>query len=193
MIGMNDARIDFRKKEVFRHLRTGYQHIVESVKRICPASDHGDSTVAVDDVTQPPKFEGGYNAVLVRYRSICQELADREKTERGPILNARRRRARKGQGHRCGAGKKDYSRPASILARVATYSSENAENLRSGIFSSWMPDARTKNVRLKSGTRFPGPNSTRPCRCPVFWNDPVVAFGIVVPDFDSGVEPTSSR
>src|SRR3989454_5608298 len=32
-----------------------------------------------DDVTQPPRFEGGYNAVLVRYSQFVKELAEREK------------------------------------------------------------------------------------------------------------------
>jgi hypothetical protein len=31
-----------------------------------------------DDVTQPPRFEGGYNKVLVRYSEFVKELADRE-------------------------------------------------------------------------------------------------------------------
>ena len=32
-----------------------------------------------DDVTRPPTFEGGYNAVLVRYGGFLKELADTEK------------------------------------------------------------------------------------------------------------------
>ncbi len=32
-----------------------------------------------DDITRPPRFEGGYNSVLVRYGEFLRELAKREK------------------------------------------------------------------------------------------------------------------
>src|SRR5258708_33295028 len=45
-----------------------------------------------DDVTQPPKFEGGYNSVLVRYSEFVKELAERENLGvadlNGPIVAA---------------------------------------------------------------------------------------------------------
>ena len=34
-----------------------------------------------DDVTREPKFEGGYNAVLVRYGDFVKELAAEEKVD----------------------------------------------------------------------------------------------------------------
>ena len=45
-----------------------------------------------DDVTREPKFEGGYNAVLVRYGEFVKELAEKERLDiadlNGPVVEA---------------------------------------------------------------------------------------------------------
>src|SRR6185295_16733769 len=80
MLGMNDGSYRAFDQKIFDTYATGYQHIIDSVKKELP----GIRITVIqpspfDDVTQPPKFEGGYNAVLVRYSQFVKELAEREK------------------------------------------------------------------------------------------------------------------
>src|SRR6266498_1860597 len=80
MLGMNDGSYRAFDEKIFDTYATGYQHIIDSVKEALPGSR---ITVIqpspFDDVTQPPRFEGGYNAVLLRYSQFVKELAAREK------------------------------------------------------------------------------------------------------------------
>jgi lysophospholipase L1-like esterase len=80
MLGMNDGSYRAFDEKIFNAYATGYQHIIDSVKKELP----GIRITVIqpspfDDVTQPPRFEGGYNAVLVRYGRFVKELAGREK------------------------------------------------------------------------------------------------------------------
>jgi lysophospholipase L1-like esterase len=79
MLGMNDGSYRAFDEKIFDTYATGYQRIIDSVKKELP----GIRITVIqpspfDDVTQPPKFEGGYNAVLVRYSQFVKELAGRE-------------------------------------------------------------------------------------------------------------------
>jgi hypothetical protein len=79
MLGMNDASYRSFDQGIFDTYRTGYEHIVASVKKHLP----GIRMTLIqpspfDDVTQAPTFEGGYNRVLVRYGEFVKELAARE-------------------------------------------------------------------------------------------------------------------
>ena len=76
MLGMNDASYQPFKQDIFDTYAKGYEHIVASVKKEIP----GIRMTLIqpspfDDVTRPPSFEGGYNAVLVRYGEFVKELA----------------------------------------------------------------------------------------------------------------------
>lgn len=80
MLGMNDGSYRSFDQAIFDTYAKGYQHIIDSVKANLP----GIRITVIqpspfDDVTQPPRFEGGYNAVLVRYSQFVKELAEREK------------------------------------------------------------------------------------------------------------------
>src|SRR5947208_4629731 len=71
MLGMNDGSYRTFDEKIFGTYAKGYQHIIDSVKESLP----GIRITVIqpspfDDVTQPPRFEGGYNAVLVRYSQI---------------------------------------------------------------------------------------------------------------------------
>lgn len=76
MLGMNDGSYRAYDENIFRTFSTGYKHIADKLKKDNPGvrltfvqpSPH-------DDVTRPPKFDGGYNAVLVRYGAFLQDLA----------------------------------------------------------------------------------------------------------------------
>ena len=79
MLGMNDGNYRAYDDGTFNTFATGYQHIVTAIKSAFP-------TVRMtliepspyDDVTRAPNFEGGYNAVLVRYGNYLKELAQKE-------------------------------------------------------------------------------------------------------------------
>jgi lysophospholipase L1-like esterase len=80
MLGMNDGSYRAFDNAIFDTYSKGYQHIIDSVKEARP----GIRITVIqpspfDDVTQPPRFEGGYNGVLVRYSQFIKELAEREK------------------------------------------------------------------------------------------------------------------
>lgn len=79
MLGMNDGRYRAFDPQIFRDYSTGYESIVRNLKAAIP----GIRITAIqpspyDDVTRAPMFEGGYNAVLVRYGQFIRELAGRE-------------------------------------------------------------------------------------------------------------------
>jgi lysophospholipase L1-like esterase len=80
MLGMNDASYRAFDQNIFDTYANGYSNIIQSVKKELP-----NIRITViqpspfDDVTRPPNFEGGYNAVLLRYGQFVKELGEREK------------------------------------------------------------------------------------------------------------------
>lgn len=79
MLGMNDGSYRAFDEDIFNKYKTGYEHIIESVRRAFPAVR---ITVIkpspFDDVTRAPNFEGGYNEVLIRYGNFLQDLANKD-------------------------------------------------------------------------------------------------------------------
>jgi len=76
MLGMNDAQYRAFDPQVFEVYSNGYEHIIQSLQKHL----RGVRIVLIepspyDDVTQPPKFPGGYNAVLLRYSGFIRQLA----------------------------------------------------------------------------------------------------------------------
>jgi lysophospholipase L1-like esterase len=79
MLGMNDGGYRALNDDLFERYRNGLEHIVDSVKGKLPSIRLTlIQPSPFDDVTQPPRFEGGYNSVLVRYGQFVKELAERE-------------------------------------------------------------------------------------------------------------------
>ena len=79
LLGMNDAEYGPFDEERLQQFATGYEHIVRRLKSALPGvriTLLEPSTY--DDVTRAPRFEGGYNAVLRRYRRAIRDLARRE-------------------------------------------------------------------------------------------------------------------
>ena len=80
MLGMNDGSYRPFDQKIFDPYADGTRHIVESVQKALP----GIRITLIrpspyDDVTRAPGFEGGYNAVLVRYGDFLKELAGTDK------------------------------------------------------------------------------------------------------------------
>jgi lysophospholipase L1-like esterase len=76
MLGMNDAKYRPFDEDIFATYTNGYEHIIESLQQHLP----GVRIVliepsAYDDVTEAPKFPGGYNGVLLRYSAFVRQLA----------------------------------------------------------------------------------------------------------------------
>jgi len=79
MLGMNDGSYRSFDERIFTTYRKGYEHIIASLKENAPNLRLTLIRPSpFDDVTQPPKFEGGYNQVLVRYGEFVKELAGRD-------------------------------------------------------------------------------------------------------------------
>lgn len=79
MLGMNDGSYRPFDEKIFQTYAKGMERIVEKVKAELP-----EVKITLirpspfDDVTRPPVFEKGYNAVLVRYGDFLKELAEQE-------------------------------------------------------------------------------------------------------------------
>lgn len=76
MLGMNDASYRAFDEKIFQTYADGYKRIVDDLKEGLP----GVRLTLIqpspfDDVTRAPAFEGGYNAVLVRYGEFVKQLA----------------------------------------------------------------------------------------------------------------------
>jgi len=79
MLGMNDGSYRAFDNAIFSTYTNGYQQIIDAAQENLP----GVRITVIepspfDDTTQPPRFEGGYNAVLLRYSQYVKELAERE-------------------------------------------------------------------------------------------------------------------
>jgi lysophospholipase L1-like esterase len=82
MLGMNDGSYRAFDPAIFETYSTGYQRMLDSIKSALP----GVRVTLIqpspfDDITRPANFEGGYNAVLVRYGQFVKELAQKEKLD----------------------------------------------------------------------------------------------------------------
>lgn len=79
MLGMNDGRYKAFDEETFETYRDGCEGIVKKLKAALPGLRMTlIQPSPYDDVTREPLFEGGYNAVLLRYAGFLKELARRE-------------------------------------------------------------------------------------------------------------------
>ena len=96
MLGMNDASYRPFDQKVYDTYTKGYRHIVERLKSELP----GVRLTLIrpspfDDVTQPPRFPGGYNEVLVRYGDYVEALAKEAGATvadlNAPVVDATRR------------------------------------------------------------------------------------------------------
>ena len=99
MLGMNDGSYRAFDDGIFAKYTQGYQHIVESVQKAYPQIRFTlIQPSPYDDVTRPPKFEGGYNAVLIRYGEWVKDYAQQSRRHGGGFEHAGSGGAGKGEG-----------------------------------------------------------------------------------------------
>ena len=76
MLGMNDASYRATTDEIQSTYTKGFEHLLESIHANAPEARItllGPSPY--DEVTRPPMFPGGYNAALLHFADLDQELA----------------------------------------------------------------------------------------------------------------------
>jgi lysophospholipase L1-like esterase len=78
MLGMNDGSYRAYEQPIFDTYSSGYEHLVTTLKSALPGLRMTlIQPSPYDDATRAPTFEGGYNAVLVRYGQFIKELAQK--------------------------------------------------------------------------------------------------------------------
>ena len=76
MLGMNDAEYRPFDQNLMDTYRRGYEHILDVVQGALPKIRiTAIQPSPFDDVTQPVKFEGGYNSVLLIYAKSVRDVA----------------------------------------------------------------------------------------------------------------------
>jgi lysophospholipase L1-like esterase len=79
MLGMNDGEYQAYNTEIFNKYASGYRNIISMLKGAVP-----EARITLlqpspyDDITRPPTFAGGYNAVLLRFGDFVGKLAKTE-------------------------------------------------------------------------------------------------------------------
>lgn len=82
MLGMNDGGYRATTPEIENTYVHGYEHILDSIREHAPGARVtllGPSPY--DDVTAPPFFPGGYNAVMQHFAQIDEQLAQKYNTK----------------------------------------------------------------------------------------------------------------
>lgn len=204
MLGMNDASYRPFDQAIFTTYSTGYQRIVDEVKRNVP----GIRMTLIqpspyDDVTRAPNFASGYNAVLVRYGQFVKELAGRENLQVADLNTAVVASLEK-------AKLMDTSKPANandmtlaqkiipdrvhpgagghLLMAEALLKAWNAPAVVSRVEFSFTPavKAQSENARV-SGTEFDGTlrwtQTDNALPMPMDWGDPVLTLAVRASDF----------
>src|SRR5947208_8923335 len=195
MLGMNDGSYRAFDEKIFDTYAKGYQHIIDATKEALP----GIRITVIqpspfDDVTQPPRFEGGYNTVLVRYGQFVKELADREKLGladlNAPVVAA----LGKAKATDAELAKKiipDRVHPGPgghLLMAAELLKSWHAPALVSAVeidaSTKKVPEAKGTSVsELKVGETISWTQFDEALPMPVDWNDPVVALAVKSSDF----------
>jgi lysophospholipase L1-like esterase len=76
MLGMNDGGYRAFDEAVFSRYTSGFEHILDAIKTNAPTARITlIQPSPYDDATRPPTFEGGYNAVLLKYSEYLGTLA----------------------------------------------------------------------------------------------------------------------
>ena len=82
MLGMNDGHYRAYDQPLFDEYAAGSRAIVANVRAALPGIRITEIEPSpYDDVTRKPMFEGGYNAVLLRYGQFLKEMAAKDRLD----------------------------------------------------------------------------------------------------------------
>jgi lysophospholipase L1-like esterase len=195
MLGMNDGSYRAFDEKIFDTYARGYERIIQSVKNELP----GIRITVIqpspyDDVTQAPRFEGGYNAVLLRYSQFVKELAEREKLNvadlNTPVVAALEK-----------AKTRDAETAKKIIADRVHPGAGGHLLMAAELLKSWQAPAlvssveidasakkvaaakRTKVSELKTGDAISWMQLDEALPMPVDLKDPVIALAVESSDF----------
>lgn len=195
MLGMNDGSYRAFDEKIFDTYAKGYQRIIDSVKKELP----GIRITVIqpspyDDVTQPAKFEGGYNAVLLRYSDFVTELAEKEKLSVADLNKPVVAALEKAKATDAELAKKII--PDRVHPGASGHLLMAAELLKSwqapSLVSSVEIDARAKKVgdakrtkvsELKTGDAIAWTQLDEALPMPVDLKDPAMALAVASSDF----------
>jgi len=194
MLGMNDGRYRAYDAELFQTYSSGYERIVTVLKTALPAARLTLIRPSpYDDVTRAPMFEGGYNALLVRYGDVVAELARRKGVDcadlNAPVVAALEK-AKAAEPELAQRIVPDRVHPAAgghLLMAAALLSAWNAPALVSSVeidgAARRVTRAENATVTLEPGASLAWTQLERALPMPVDWKDSVVALSVGSSDF----------
>lgn len=198
MLGMNDGRVRAFDQQIFDIYSRGYKKIITDLK----AANPGVRITAIrpspyDDVTQTPRFPGGYNEVLVRYGKFIQELAAAEQLTvadlNGPVV-AMLERAKGSNAELAQRIVPDRVHPAAsghLIMAMALLKDWNAPSLVSAVEIDAAAKSVVKSVQAQvTAPDFAGGNrgigwtqKDEALPMPIDMSDPVMALAVNSSDF----------
>jgi lysophospholipase L1-like esterase len=201
MLGMNDGSYRAFDQGIFDQYRNGYQRLVDRVKKGAP----GLRLTLIepspfDDVNQAPNFEGGYNAVLIRYGQFVKELAEREHATVADLNTAVVAALEKAKAANPDLAKKiipDRVHPGPaghLLMAAELLKAWNAPALVSAVEIDAaklqvLKEAKTRITGLtRSGQVLAWTQTDRALPMPVDLNDPVTALALRCSDFETSLD-----
>jgi lysophospholipase L1-like esterase len=206
MLGMNDGSYRAFDQGIFDQYSNGYQKLLDKVRKGSP----GVRLTLIqpspyDDVNQAPNFEGGYNAVLVRYGQFVKELAQREHAGVADLNTAVVAALEKAKAANADLAKKII--PDRVHPGPAGHLLMAAELLKAwnapALVSSVEIDAAKNHVVNALNTRIADLRSTstsvvwrqtdEALPMPVDLNDPVIALAIRSSDFEASLNQQTMK
>jgi lysophospholipase L1-like esterase len=195
MLGMNDGRYRAYDEAIFHEYSAGYEKIIRDIKTALPeVRITAIQPSPYDDVTRAPTFQGGYNAVLVRYAQFLKDLADRQHLKladlNGPVV-AMLEKARAENGALSEKILPDRVHPGPaghLIMAGALLRAWNAPALVSDVEI----DASASAVRRSTNAEVSAVNNSGGLRwqeleqalpMPLDWKDPVIALAVHSSDF----------
>ncbi|RYG39770.1 GDSL family lipase, partial [bacterium] len=146
MLGMNDASYRPFDKGLFDTYQSGYEKIVANLKARLP----GVRLTLIqpspfDDVTRPVSFEGGYNAVLLRYSEAVRRIAVREEATVADLNTPVVRMLEK-------ANAKDPANAQKIIPDRVHPGAQGHLIMAQGLLKAWNAPSLVSSVAFDAGT-----------------------------------------
>jgi lysophospholipase L1-like esterase len=190
MLGMNDGRYRAFDPQIFRDFSIGFESIVRSVRTAFPnLRITAIEPSPYDDVTRAPTFEGGYNAVLVRYGAFLRELAAREHLDLADLNTPVAAMLAKANAKDGGAAQKIIpdrvhpGPPGHLIMAAALLRAWHAPSTVTSVEIENGAVRRSENTAITGLSDFAWTQHDRALPMPVDMRDPVMALAVSSSDF----------